>query len=375
MTNDVDYDDLLDLNSPEDVVEEEQEEIIENDPLGLTDFYKDNGITPEYQDNDDDKDEDEEEKSDNNDSNEDFLTTYLKQAGIPDPSKLQYSDDDGNISEVDFNSLSNSEKLNILREVSDPGLSDYEQQVIQFVRQNGPLDKVIQYYQQQAIEAYLNEHPEDIHTRTYEIDDYTDDELYLANLKMQYPDFSDEELYSKLDSAKMDQELFNKETATLREKFKQEEENMLAEQQREQEYENQALQQDLQSKMQYFTEIALDPDDPQSDFLSIEDGDRNVMLRYLLEQGSDGKSQLIRDMEDPQALIEIAYYRTRERDNLTGLTRYWKSQLAEERKEKAKLQKELDKYKNKGKNSFVVNDNKASKSNTRGKVRTIQDIY
>lgn len=372
VNDDVDFSDLLQDVPVNESQDDDQEEIVEKDPLGLEDFYRENGISvPEEQEQEENDDEDSNEAAN---SDEDFIIAYLKENGINDPSKLQYSDDEGNISEVDFNSLSNAEKLNIIKEISNPGLSDYEQQVVQFIRDNGSLDQIIKYYQDQAVNAYLNEHPEDIHTRQYEIDDYTDDELYLANLKMQYPDFSDEELYAKLDSAKINEDLFTKETATLRQRFKEQEDEMLQQQRQQEEYQNQVLQQELQSKMQYFTEIALDPDDPETDFLSVEDEDRNIMLRYLLETGSDGKSQLLRDMEDPQALAEIAYYRTRERDNLTGLTRYWKAQLAEERKEKAKLQKELDKYKNKGKNSFVVNENKAPKSN-RGKIKTVQDLY
>ena len=123
-----------------------------------------------------------------------------------------------------------------------------------------------------------------------------------------------------------------------------------------------------------FVEIPLDPDDPTSDVLQIEDADREIMLRYLTELDKNGKSQLVRDLEDPQALIELAYYRTRERDNLTGLTRYWKNELANERKEKAKLQKELDKFKNKEKNSFVATPNKSNNPPQSGR-RTIMDIY
>ena len=126
-----------------------------------------------------------------------------------------------------------------------------------------------------------------------------------------------------------------------------------------------------------FTEILLDPEDKSQDAMSlqIEDADRVVMLRYLLERDKDGKSQLVKDLEDPKALIELAYYRTRERDNLTGLTRYWKSVLANERKEKANLQRELDKYKNKENNSSVVTQPKPRNQKPSTKAKTVFDIY
>ena len=368
------FNDLLsndDVQVDEEVVEDE---IIEDDPLGLSELRKDNNSDddnkPDAGDNPDDSNPD-----DTNKSTGDFISEYLKSFGIEDPTKLQMQNESGEIEEVDFNSLSDEEKLNIFKELSNPGYTDYENQVINYLRQNNAtLDDVINYYSQKAIEDYLNEHPEARHERVYDIDSYTDDEVYLADLKNKYPDFTDEELTEKLDSAKLNEDLFNKEVSAIRtaQKAYEEEQTRLQEEAEQQSY--QELQQNLQRVMADFNEIVLDPDDPKSDALQIEDADRAVMLRYLTELDKDGKSQLVKDLEDPQALIELAYYRTRERDNLTGLTRYWKNELANERKEKAKLQKELDKLKNKGNNSFVATP-KNEPVNRKSKVKTISDIY
>ena len=252
-------------------------------------------------------------------------------------------------------------KLNRLAENSD-------------VTYNATLDDVIDYYKKQAVEEYLQEHPEDKHQRTYNIDEYTDDEVYLYDLKNKYPEFTDEELNSKLDSAKLNTELFDKEVAAIRTNLKNIEDEQ-AKQQEEQEAQSyQELQNNLQLAMSEFTQIELDPEDKEQDALALDvtDEDRAIMLRYLVERDKDGKSQLVKDLEDPKALIELAYYRTRERDNLTGLTRYWKNELANERKEKAKLQKELDRIKNKEKNSFVVPPKNNQKPSDK---KSIMDIY
>lgn len=367
------FNDLLtddDILVDEDI---ETEEVVDNDPLGLSDFKNDNESDNDNNSESEDNTNDNSNDNDNKESTGDFISEYLKSFGINDPTKLQMQNESGEIEEVDFNSLNDEEKLNIFKELSNPGYTEYENQVIDYLRKNNAtLDDVINYYSQKAIEDYLNEHPEDKHERVYDIDSYTDDEVYLADLKNKYPDFTDEELTEKLDSAKLNEDLFNKEVSAIRtaQKAYEEEQERLQLEAEQQSY--QELQQNLQRVMADFNEIVLDPDDPKSDALQIEDEDRAVMLRYLTELDKDGKSQLVKDLEDPQALIELAYYRTRERDNLTGLTRYWKNELANERKEKAKLQKELDKLKNKEKNSFVATPEDNSR---KSKIKTIADIY
>jgi hypothetical protein len=44
----------------------------------------------------------------------------------------------------------------------------------------------------------------------YNIDNFSDEELYLIDLKQQIPDITDEEAYNELDNAKLNPEIFNK---------------------------------------------------------------------------------------------------------------------------------------------------------------------
>ena len=284
-----------------------------------------------------------------------FLYEFLKEKGIEDPSKLQFENEDGEIEEVDFNSLSEEEKLNIINSVSDPGLSQHETDVINYLRQNNvTFNQVIDYFSKKAVEDYLAQNPDQAHQKTYTIDDYTDDELYLADLKSKYPEFTDEELTSKLESAKSNETLFKKEVDALRADYKkQEDAEIEAQKQKEQQdYDN--LVGNLQDILSNFNEVALDSTDAESDVLEIEDSDKQQVLAYLLNQDSEGKSQLVKDLENPATLIELAWLRTQGRALIDNTTRYWKDLLKQERKEKAKLQKELESYQNKGSQSVVV---------------------
>ena len=347
-----------DLEMFEDLLDDPGTQVVEDDntpkPLDPTDdpILNDyvNGSTGE----DDTPDSSEDENNKSHDSG-DFLHNFLKEKGIEDPSKLQWEDENGEITDVDFDSLSDEDKLNVLNSLSDPGLSQHEIDVVNYLRNNNvTLNQVIDYFSKKAVDDYIAKNLDSVPTKTYTIDDYTDEELYLADLKSKYPDFTDEELTSKLNSAKSNEELFKKEVNALRTEYKNEEDAQIeAQKQREQQdYDN--LVNNLQNILGNFNEVILDSTDPESDVLEIEDSDKEQVLAYLLNQDTDGKSQLVKDLENPTTLIELAWLRTQGRALIDNSTRYWKDLLKQERKEKAKLEKELESYRTRESQSVVV---------------------
>lgn len=295
---------------------------------------------------------------------EDVLTSFLKEKGISDPSKIQFENENGEIEDIDFNSLSKEEQLTMLQELSDPGLSDHEVEVINYLRKNRvSFNEVIDYFANQRLEEYLNANPEAVHQKNYSIDDYSDDELYLADLKSKYPSFTDDELVSKLNIAKSDENLFTKEVEVLRASYKAEEDRMLQEAEAAEKQQYEDLQNNLIQAVSTFNEISLDSADPESDSLVIEDSDKHQILAYLLNQDKDGKSQFVKDIENPNTLIELAWYRTHGKDTIEGITRYWKDVLKNERKKIASLEKQLG---NKTNNKTVIAP-KENKTNSPGK--------
>lgn len=293
---------------------------------------------------------------------DDLLTSYLKTYGITDPTKIQFENEEGGIDEVDFNSLPKEEQLTMLQELASSGYTDYEKEVINYLRVNNTdLQGVISYFQNKAIEDYLAQNPDKVQQKEYTIDDYSDDELYMADLAAKYPDFTEEELNTRLETAKVNEELFKKEVDSLRAFYKAEEDRQAEEAQQREQQQYEALQNTLLESIGKFNEVVLDTDDPHSDSLEIEDSDKQIMLDYLLTPDKDGQSQFDKDLSDPQALIELAWLRTHGRDTLTGISQYWKKELADTRKELAKAKKELEKYrKNDSNDKVTVNENKPS---------------
>ena len=291
---DLEFDNLLD----ETILPEETNEVSANQEVELPNIFKEEEVV---------ESEEGEKSAEAEKVEDDAMTAFLKSKGIADPSKIQFENENGEIEDVDFNSLSREEQLTMIQELTDPGLSDHEVQVVNYLRQNRvTFDQVIDYFANQRLEEYLNEHPEDKHQKNYSIDDYNDDELYLADLKSKYPSFSDEELLSKLNIAKSDEDLFKKEVDILRESYKAQEDQMLkdAELAEQQQYED--LQNNLLNAVSAFNEVSLDTKDSESDSLVIEDSDKRQILGYLLDQDKDGKSQFVKDIENPNTLIELA---------------------------------------------------------------------
>lgn len=238
---------------------------------------------------------------------DDLITSYLKSHGIADPTKIQFENEEGGIDEVDFSSLSKDEQLTMLQELGTSNYTDYEKSVIDYLRVNKTdLQGVIDYFSNKAVEEYLAKNPNTVPTKSYSIDDYSDDELYIADLAAKFPEFTEEELNEKLESAKVHEDLFKKEVDALRTFYKGEEDRLAEEAKQNEQQQYEALQNTLLNTLQNYNEIVLDATDPQSDSLEIEDSDKQVILDYLLTPDKDGQSQFDKDLSDPTALIELA---------------------------------------------------------------------
>ena len=177
-----------------------------------------------------------------------------------------------------------------------------------------------------------------------------------------------------MDSAKTNEDLFKKEVDALREDYKNQEDeyNKKVEEKEQEDYQN--LQNNLMAAASNFTEVLLDPEDPESDSLQIEDSDRNQIMQYLLQTDKDGKSQFVKDIENPQVLVQLAWLRLQGQNAIADTSKYWKETLKDTRKENAKLQKELEKYKsNKMDNTITIP--KQPKSEDGNKVPSIGSAW
>ena len=162
---------------------------------------------------------------------DDFLTSLLKSRGIEDKSKIKFETEEGDVEEVDWDSLSNEDKLNILSSSeSSPenGLDESEIQLINAIRNSGMSpSEYLQFIGNGEVERYIQNSQEP----QYEIDAYSDDELFLMDFMSRMGEVTEDEATEALERAKANEGLFKKQIEAIRNEYKQaEQENQMQEQ-------------------------------------------------------------------------------------------------------------------------------------------------
>lgn len=235
---------------------------------------------------------------------EDTLSEYLASRGIKNGNIIVFDDGEGNTTETKFSDLSREEQINILNELSRPNLTDSEIQAVQYLRDNNAtLQDVINHFSKQAVENYIATNAP---KREYSVDEYSNEELYLADLRSKYPDMSDDELEADLTLAKSNEELFNKKTDIIRTQYKQLEDQRIEEARAAEEQGYNEFKNALHTSLTNFEEISLDYTDPASDSLTIEDSEREAIYNYILTTDENGVSQFAKDMNDPSIIVDLA---------------------------------------------------------------------
>lgn len=312
------FDDLLDDNSPNDSNEIDQE---------TEDPHQENPVNG----SDDSNDGDSEVNQDSGEESSDYISKFLKNYGIENKT-IEFEDDDGNTSTVSFDELNDDEKFNILNELVSNNLTDDEIATINYLRNNkATLQDVIEYYSNKAIEDYINKNGEV--EKKYSIDDYTDDEIYLADLKAKYGDMSDEEIRSDLESAKENEALFKKKVDAIRKQYKEQEDEAERAALKEQEDRYNSYKQTIHDTLDNFNEISMDYKNSESESFEVEPADKEAIFSYLLDQDQNGHSQFFKDLNDPSKLIKIGFYALYGDEIISNITNYWKEQLKSSRRE------------------------------------------
>lgn len=269
-----------------------------------------------------------------NSGSDSYINDFLSEYGIKD-GIINYENDDGTTKEVNFRDLDKDEKLNILGSLTSPSnsLTDNEIDTINYLRSNNATMKdIVDYYSNQAVQQYANQRDSaqqaQIH---YDVDDYSDDELYVADLKTKYPNMTDEELLQELATAKENEDLYEKKTSSLRDSYKaleqqQYDDAAAYEKQQYQDFSNSII-----DEINSFDEIKLDHKSRNSDALQIEPREKENIYRYLLQRDGNGATQFFKDLNDPNHLVELAWFSLYGRDAISDISSYWKSALKSSR--------------------------------------------
>ena len=255
-------------------------------------------------------------------SSDDFLSDYLKGKGIDDMSKFKFEDDNGNIEEKSWDSLTKEEKLNILntpitQENTDNGneLSYEEVQLLNQIRQSNMTPS--EYIKQLSGEPTVQE-------PVYRIDDLSDDELFLLDLESRVGEISDETAAEALNSAKQNEELFNKQVAGIRKEYKEREDYQLQQEraeieQQQQEAYNQ-FQDSIIEQISNFNSIGnLD--------LNFEDSDKDELAQFMLSRDEQGNNYLWQALQDPETLVKASWFILNGEEAFNNISDYFINQI------------------------------------------------
>lgn len=256
--------------------------------------------------------------------NSELINNLLAQRGITDASKIQIEDEDGNIQELDFNSLPIEEQLEILQQET-PELDDSEIETINYLRENGVgIQELIEYHRNQAIQEYLQSQQID-----YTVDNLSDEELYKLDIASRYEDLSEEELEIELQKELNNPDLFKKKVDKLREVYKQEEIAEQTELAKQAELEEE---QNYQILIDSMVEVAQETNELFD--LELEDEDKEEVLQFLLNKDINGQSEFVKLLNDPKALFQLAWFATKGQEAFSTIHDYYKKEIDLARKAK-----------------------------------------
>ena len=300
----------------------------------LLDFneYSDDNVTPEVEDDMFSTNTEDNELSSieddlfggGNTENSELISNLLAQRGITDASKIQIEDEEGNIQELDFNSLPIEEQLEILQQET-PELDDSEIETINYLRENGVgIQELIEYHRNQAIQEYLQDQQID-----YTVDNLSDEELYKLDIASRYEDLSEEELEIELQKELNNPDLFKKKVDKLRDVYKQEEIAEQSELAKQAELEEE---QNYQTLVDSMVEIAQGTNELFD--LELEDEDKEEVLQFLLSKDMNGQSEFVKLLNDPNALFQLAWFATKGQEAFSTIHDYYKKEIDTARKAK-----------------------------------------
>ena len=279
---------------------------------------------------------------------DDFLTSLLKSRGIEDKSKIKFETEDGTTEEIDWDSLSNDDKLNILsssENTPENNLDESEIQLINAIRNRGMTpSEYLRFIGDGEIKRYIqnSQQPQ------YEIDSYSDDELFLMDFISRMGEVTEDEATEALERAKANEDLYKKQVEAIRNEYKQaEQENQM---QAQLEQEQIAQQQYDQFSNQIVDEIN-NLKEIQGFELNMENNDMQELYDFITGQDAAGNNYLSKALSDPHILVKTAWLALNGDQMINDITSYFQKEIASVRKESYKkgvsdTQKKIDKANN-----------------------------
>jgi hypothetical protein len=252
----------------------------------------------------------------NNSTEPGYITTLLNEMGITDPNNIVILDEEGNETVTKFSDLTDEEKVQILLG-SEPETQEETESIDAYLKENNlTLEQFLELYKQEILDGLQAED-------NYTIDNYSDEELFMIDLKNKY-DLTDDELKAELEKEQQNPDLFKKKIDKLRGEYKASEDAFKQQQQ-------DAYEQENQKQYEEFSKQVTDAANKTVDIygiIDIEDEDKTSVLNSLLELDEQGNTEFGRMLSDPAKLYEAAWFLKYGKDAFGALQSYYTSEIS-----------------------------------------------
>lgn len=259
-----------------------------------------------------------------------LINQLLELKGITDSSKIKFENEEGKIDEVDWNTLDNDEKLNILRSSeSDNQLQDSEIQLLNAIRQsNLTPQEYLQYVSRSSVENFIQN--TQAQNRVYSTDQYSDEELYVMDLISKSKDITEEEALEALERAKSNSNLFKKQTAAIRDEYKRIEED----------YAQQARYQQEEAAQEQFNRFASSIEDSILRFtdysgypINMDSDDMQDLYDFITTTDNAGNNWFSKALNDPDSVVQMAWFLLNGEKMIQDTVDYYNNEITKVRKE------------------------------------------
>lgn len=254
------------------------------------------------------------------DESVDYMTAYLADKGI-DINKVPIYDEQGNLSEVPWDSLSDADKYEILHsDDQESPVTDDEINILNFLRQNNmSLQDFANWQRQDAINQYINSQQEPLDS-----DSYTDDEIVAYDYIKRFGDaMTDEEIDAEIERLKEDEDKYAKLVKLLRDNYRAEEEANRAlyekQTQEQKQADETAFREEYANAVNSFDEIQ---------GIMLEPQDKQELLDFVLQKDVSGRTEFAKALDDPQSVLKMAWFLQHGEDTFNATVDYFKNQIA-----------------------------------------------
>lgn len=280
-----------------------------------------------------DEDQNDNYEEESNDADSNYVDQLLLSKGI-DKNNIEITEEDGTVSTVNFDQLSDEDKLALLQDEEfeeESPITDSDIEILNYFRANriNSLQEFADGIAQQAISDYIASQK---NVPVSEIDNYSDDEVIAYDLIQKFgDDMTDDEIDDEIERLKEDDDAFNKKVQLLRTFYRNSEEA----QRRLYEDEQASIKEaDTNNFINAYIGAATDLNTIQG--IDLEPDDKNDLLDFVLTKDQFGRTEFAKALDNPEAVLRMAWFIKNGEYAAQATRDYFAQMLAKQRAQAAK---------------------------------------